>query len=107
MEVIIGEFEGFAHTHGRGTLRIYGSGGLRVPFDYTSAQNTIGPLYSAIDGKYGGMNGGSSHGWGALYFDTNRSGTTWTGATSKPNIGADKSHITPNTVTLCYWQRRQ
>ena len=106
-EVLIGESEGFAHTHGRGTLRIYGSGGLRVPFDYTSAQNTIGPLYSAIDGKYGGMNGGSSHGWGAIYFDTNRSGTTWTGATSKPNIGADKSHIVPNTVVLCYWKRRQ
>ena len=88
-------------------MRIYGSGGLRIPFDYTSAQNTIGPLYSVIDGKYGGMNSGSSHGWGALFFDTNKTGTTWSGVTSTPNIGTSKAHVVPSTVALRYWRRTQ
>ena len=69
-----------SHTHARGSLRIYG-GGIRLPFDSPSS-STNGPYYSAIDGKYGGMNSGTSHGWGTLSFDTNKSGTTWAGATA-------------------------
>lgn len=71
-----------SHTHARGTLRIYTSGGgIGMPFDPTSAE-TSGPLYTSVGSSYGGMNSGSSHKWGKLWFDTNKTGTNWSGATA-------------------------
>lgn len=78
-----------------------------MPFDDTTATNTVGPIYSTITTKYGGMNSGSSHAWGLLHFDSNRSGSNWTGSTSGPNIGASKQHVVPSAVALRYWRRRQ
>ena len=71
-----------SHTHTKGGMVIYSQTALRFPYDTASATANAGPLGNDRGAKYGGMNSGSSHAWGNLWFNTNEAGTVWTGATS-------------------------
>ena len=100
------------HSHNRGTLRIYGSGSIITGLRTSGTATTSGPFKNSFTSATSGL-GSSSGSRTNLSFDTNLSGTTWTGTTNTTGAhthtaewtGHVGTTVQPDAYVVNIWER--
>lgn len=100
------------HSHNRGTLRIYGSGSIITGLRTSGTATTSGPFKNSFTSATSGL-GSSSGSRTNLSFDTNLTGTTWTGTTNTTGAhthdvqwsGHVGTTVQPDAYVVNIWER--